>query len=56
MIKDMKKSGLERETDFYHMLHDMCDLSGIELDEEEIRKIKEIIVQLKTIAVFDKTA
>lgn len=39
--------GYYNKTDFYNMLYDMCDLSGIELDEEEIRKIKERIVQLK---------
>lgn len=39
--------GYYNKADFYNMLYDMCDLSGIELDEEEIRKIKERIVQLK---------
>lgn len=40
--------GYYNKSDFYNMLYDMCDLSGIELEEEEIRKIKERIVQLNS--------
>lgn len=40
--------GYYNKTDFYNMLYDICDLSGMELDEEEIRKTKEKIAQLKS--------
>ena len=39
--------GYYNKADYYNMLYDMCDLSGVELDEEEIKKIKERIERLK---------
>ena len=29
--------GYYNKTDFYNMLYDMCDLSGIELDEDQLK-------------------
>lgn len=36
------------KSDFYNMLYDICDLSGLELDEDEIKKIKEQLAKLKS--------
>jgi len=44
---NISHSGLYNKQDFINMLFDICDASGIELDEEEIKKIKEQIKQLK---------
>lgn len=35
------------KNDFYNMLFDIVDLSGIDLDEEQIKRIKERIAELK---------
>lgn len=39
--------GLYNKQDYLNMLFDICDASGIELDEEEIKKIKDRIKHLK---------
>lgn len=44
---NISHSGLYNKQDYINMLFDICDASGIELDEEEIKKIKERIKQLK---------
>ena len=40
--------GYYNKNDFYNMLFDIVDLSGIDLDEEQIKRIKERINQLKS--------
>ena len=42
--------GLYNKQDYINMLFDICDASGVDLDEEEIKRIKE---QIKSNAVFD---
>lgn len=44
---NISHSGLYNKQDYINMLFDICDASGIELDEEEIKKIKEQIRQFK---------
>lgn len=44
---NISHSGFYNKTDFYNMLFDICDLSGLELDENEIKTIKEQITKLK---------
>lgn len=44
---NISHSGLYNKQDYINMLFDICDASGIELDEEEIKKIKARINQLK---------
>lgn len=45
---NISHAGLYNKTDFYNMLYDICDLSGLELDEDEIKKIKEQLAKLKS--------
>lgn len=40
--------GYYNKSDFYNILYDICDLSGLELDEDEIKKIKEQLAKLKS--------
>ena len=40
-------SGFYTKNDFYNMLFDICDLSGLELDQDEVRKIQEELTKLK---------
>ena len=40
--------GYYNKSDFYNMLYDICDLSGLELNEDECRSIKERIARLKS--------
>ena len=40
-------SGLYNKQDYYNMIYDICDVSGIELNDEEIKKIKNEIKALK---------
>mgnify|MGYP004696789071 FL=1 len=44
---NISHAGFYNKTDFYNMIYDICDLSGLELDEEEIKKIKERLARLK---------
>jgi len=44
---NISHSGLYNKQDFINMLFDICDASGIELDEIEIKKIKDQIKHLK---------
>ncbi len=41
-------AGLYNKSDFYYMIFDICELSGIELKEDEISKIKSQIAVLKS--------
>lgn len=41
-------AGLYNKADFYDMIYDICDLSGLELDENEIKRKKEQLEQLRT--------
>ena len=41
-------AGFYNKTDFYNMLYDICNLSGLELNEDEIKKIKEQLTKLKS--------
>ncbi len=45
---NVSHSGFYNKTDFYNMLFDLCDLSGLELDEKEIKRIKENLGKLKS--------
>ena len=45
---NVSHAGFYNKTDFYNMLYDICDLSGLELDEDEIKKIKEQLSKLKS--------
>lgn len=45
---NISHAGFYNKTDFYNMLYDICDLSGLELDEDEIKKIKEQLTKLKS--------
>lgn len=40
-------AGLYNKQDFYSMIYDICDASGIELNDEEIKRIKNEIKALK---------
>lgn len=40
-------SGFYNKADFYNMLYDICDIGGVELDEEAIQKMKLQIKSLK---------
>lgn len=44
---NISHSGFYNKIDFYNMLFDICNLSGLELDENEIKTIKEQITKLK---------
>lgn len=44
---NISHAGFYNKADFYNMLYDICDLSGLELDEDEIKKIKEQLAKLK---------
>ena len=44
---NIANAGYYNKNDFYNMLFDIRDLSGIDLDEEQIKTIKEKIAQLK---------
>ena len=35
---NISHAGYYNKSDFYNMLYDICDLSGLELDEDEIKK------------------
>lgn len=45
---NISHTGFYNKNDFYNMLYDICDLSGLELDEDEIKKIKEQLAKLKS--------
>ena len=45
---NISHAGFYNKTDFYNMLYDICDLSGLDLDEDEIKKIKEQLARLKS--------
>lgn len=45
---NISHAGYYNKSDFYNMLYDICDLSGLELDEDEIKKIKEQLSKLKS--------
>lgn len=45
---NISHAGYYNKSDFYNMLYDICDLSGLELDEDEIKKIKEQLAKLKS--------
>lgn len=40
-------AGYYNKADFYSMLYDICGLSGVELDENEIRKLNEQLIKIK---------
>lgn len=44
---NIANSGFYNKADFYNMLYDICDLSGLELDEKETQKIKDQLAKLK---------
>mgnify|MGYP001046276294 CR=1 FL=1 len=44
---NISHAGLYNKQDYFNMIYDFCNASGMELDEEEIRKIKENIKNLK---------
>ena len=44
---NISHAGYYNKADFYNMLYDLCNLSGLELDENEIKKIKEDLAKLK---------
>lgn len=44
---NIAQAGYYNKADFYSMIFDLCDLSGLELDDEEIAKIKDKLVSLK---------
>ncbi len=44
---NISHAGYYNKADFYNMLYDLCDLTGLELDENEIKKIKEELAKLK---------
>ena len=44
---NISHAGFYNKSDFYNMLFDICGLSGLELNEEEIKNIKEKIEKLK---------
>lgn len=45
---NISHAGFYNKADFYNMLYDICDLSGLELNEDEIKKIKEQLAKLKS--------
>lgn len=45
---NISHAGFYNKADFYNMLYDICELSGLELDEDEIKKIKEQLAKLKS--------
>lgn len=45
---NISHAGFYNKADFYNMLYDICDLSGLELDEDEIKRIKEQLAKLKS--------
>ena len=45
---NISHAGYYNKSDFYNMLYDICDLSGLELDEDEIKKVKEQLAKLKS--------
>lgn len=45
---NISHAGFYNKADFYNMLYDICDLSGLELDEDEVKKIKEQLAKLKS--------
>lgn len=45
---NISHAGFYNKADFYNMLYDICDLSGLELDEDEIKKIKKQLAKLKS--------
>ena len=45
---NISHAGFYNKIDFYNMLYDICDLSGLDLDEDEIKKIKEQLARLKS--------
>ena len=51
---NISHAGFYNEADFYNMLYDICDLSGLELDEDEIKKIKEEIKLDRESITFDE--
>lgn len=44
---NISNAGFYNKDDFYNMLYDMCDLGGLALDQDEIRKIQDKLVNLK---------
>lgn len=44
---NIAQAGYYNKADFYSMIFDLCDLSGLELDDEEIAKIKDKLLSLK---------
>lgn len=44
---NISHAGFYNKADFYNMLYDFCGLSGLDLNEEEIKNIKEKIEKLK---------
>lgn len=44
---NISHAGFYNKADFYNMLYDICDLSGLELDKDEIKKIREQLAKLK---------
>ncbi len=44
---NISHAGFYNKADFYNMLYDICDLSGLELDEKEVKKIKDQLSKLK---------
>lgn len=45
---NISHAGFYNKADFYNMLYDICNLSGLDLDEDEIKKIKEQLAKLKS--------
>lgn len=45
---NISHAGFYNKADFYNMLYDICDLSGLDLDEKEIQKTKDQLVKLKS--------
>ena len=44
---NISHAGLYSKDDFYNMIYDICDLSGLELDQSEIRKMQDRLSNLK---------
>ncbi|MBD5115539.1 MAG: hypothetical protein HDT46_10165 [Ruminococcaceae bacterium] len=45
---NISHAGFYNKADFYNMLYDICDLSGLELNENEIKKIQDQLAKLKS--------
>ena len=45
---NISHAGLYNKSDYYNMLYDICELSGLELDQTMIMKLREKLLQLKT--------